>query len=130
MNSISCQFLREFAAKSARSCQFRLFALLLFVVGLPFVVAAQEATVVGTVTDPSGAVVPNVTQANQPARNERTKFVFSGELRAGREQRTSRLSNSDAQGGPNDPLSLADSGDAQDLKALDKMAHALGKGRG
>jgi len=61
MNLISCQSLGEFASKSARSWQFRLFALLLFVVGLPFVAAAQEATVVGTVTDPSGAVVPNVT---------------------------------------------------------------------
>jgi len=37
-----------------------LFLLLLFL-GLPLFVAAQEATLVGTVTDPSGSVVPNVT---------------------------------------------------------------------
>ena len=35
--------------------------LLLLLLGLPLFVAAQEATVVGTVTDPSGSVVPNVT---------------------------------------------------------------------
>jgi hypothetical protein len=34
--------------------------LLVFFVGMPFLAAAQEATVVGTVTDPSGSVVPNV----------------------------------------------------------------------
>jgi hypothetical protein len=35
--------------------------LCLLLAGLPFLVAAQEATIVGTVTDPSGGVVPNVT---------------------------------------------------------------------
>jgi Carboxypeptidase regulatory-like domain len=33
---------------------------LLIFLGLPFFAAAQEATIVGTVTDPSGSVVPNV----------------------------------------------------------------------
>ncbi|HTZ48216.1 MAG TPA: carboxypeptidase regulatory-like domain-containing protein [Verrucomicrobiae bacterium] len=36
-------------------------ALLIVFLGLPFFSAAQEATIVGTVTDPSGSVVPNVT---------------------------------------------------------------------
>jgi hypothetical protein len=39
----------------------RVALLLLLVLGLPFLAAGQEATVVGTVTDPTGGVVPNVT---------------------------------------------------------------------
>jgi len=39
----------------------RLVVLFAVVVGLPFYALAQNAAVVGTVTDPSGAVVPNVT---------------------------------------------------------------------
>ncbi len=35
--------------------------LVLLLAGLPFLAAAQEATIVGTVTDPAGSVVPNVT---------------------------------------------------------------------
>ncbi len=35
--------------------------LCLLLAGLPFLAAAQEATIVGTVTDPAGSVVPNVT---------------------------------------------------------------------
>ena len=38
-----------------------LLVLCLLVVGLSFAASAQTATVVGTVTDPSGSVVPNVT---------------------------------------------------------------------
>jgi len=34
---------------------------LLFLLALPFFASAQEATILGTVTDPSGSVVPNVT---------------------------------------------------------------------
>jgi len=34
---------------------------LLFLLALPFLASAQEATILGTVTDPSGSVVPNVT---------------------------------------------------------------------
>lgn len=39
----------------------RVVLLLLLLLGMPFLVHAQEATLVGTVTDPSGGVVPNVT---------------------------------------------------------------------
>ncbi|HXJ42052.1 MAG TPA: carboxypeptidase-like regulatory domain-containing protein, partial [Bryobacteraceae bacterium] len=39
--------------------QFAVFAFLLFIFGVP--AFAQEATLVGTVTDPSGAAVPNAT---------------------------------------------------------------------
>lgn len=35
--------------------------LLVLLAGLPFLAAAQEGTIVGTVTDPAGSVVPNVT---------------------------------------------------------------------
>ncbi len=35
--------------------------LVVLLVGLPFLAYGQEATIVGTVTDPAGAVVPNVT---------------------------------------------------------------------
>jgi Carboxypeptidase regulatory-like domain len=38
-----------------------LWVLCLLLAGLPFLAAAQEATIVGTVTDPAGSVVPNVT---------------------------------------------------------------------
>ena len=38
-----------------------LWILCLLLAGLPFLAAAQEATIVGTVTDPAGSVVPNVT---------------------------------------------------------------------
>jgi Carboxypeptidase regulatory-like domain len=34
---------------------------LFLIIGLPFLASGQEATMVGTVTDPSGSVVPNVT---------------------------------------------------------------------
>ena len=37
-----------------------LWILCLLLAGLPFLAAAQEATIVGTVTDPAGSVVPNV----------------------------------------------------------------------
>src|SRR5512139_1455583 len=33
----------------------------LLILGMPLLALAQEATIVGTVTDPSGLVVPNVT---------------------------------------------------------------------
>ena len=35
--------------------------LVVLLVGLPFLAYGQDATIVGTVTDPTGAVVPNVT---------------------------------------------------------------------
>jgi hypothetical protein len=47
-------------SKSKRILLSRIVILLAFFVGLPFLAAAQEATIVGTVTDPSGSVVPNV----------------------------------------------------------------------
>ena len=56
----SCSYiLRAFArvSRSRISCSL---LLLLFLLAVPFVASAQEATILGTVTDPSGAVVPNV----------------------------------------------------------------------
>lgn len=52
----------------------RALLVLLFLCGLPFLASAQEATIVGTVTDPSGAVMPNVTITitNQGTGNART----------------------------------------------------------
>ena len=43
-----------------RACTFPV-AFCLLVVGLSLCASAQTATVVGTITDPSGSVVPNVT---------------------------------------------------------------------
>src|SRR5579871_4498608 len=40
---------------------YRLLVLLLLLLGFVFQVSAQEATIVGTVTDPTGAAVPNAT---------------------------------------------------------------------
>src|SRR5208283_4801634 len=45
-----------------------LWILCLLLAGLPFLAAAQEATIVGTVTDPAGSVVLNV--------NDRTRVDF------------------------------------------------------
>jgi len=45
----------------SRNWLLRIFALCALLAGLPFVAAAQDATIVGTVTDPSGAAIPNVT---------------------------------------------------------------------
>ena len=39
----------------------RMFALCLVVLALPLIAAAQNGTILGTVTDPSGAAIPNVT---------------------------------------------------------------------
>jgi hypothetical protein len=59
MNSVA-SFWRNIA--SLKSGNIRYLAILcLLLAGLPFLAAAQEATIVGTVTDPSGSVVPNVT---------------------------------------------------------------------
>jgi Carboxypeptidase regulatory-like domain len=62
MHSPSCGF-TSFSCKDSaqvRKWVGRVFALLLLVLGLPFLAAAQEATILGTVTDQSGAAVPNV----------------------------------------------------------------------
>jgi hypothetical protein len=48
-------------ARILRSNVRYLWILCLLLAGLPFLAAAQEATIVGTVTDPAGSVVPNVT---------------------------------------------------------------------
>jgi hypothetical protein len=56
----SSWFVHGFLSNSrSRSC--RVGFLLLLFLGLPLLAAAQEATIVGTVTDPSGSVAPNVT---------------------------------------------------------------------
>src|SRR6516162_6579699 len=49
------------SSRLTRIWSFRVVTLLLLLAGLPRFAAAQEATLVGTVTDPSGAVIPNVT---------------------------------------------------------------------
>ncbi|MGB2632964.1 MAG: carboxypeptidase-like regulatory domain-containing protein, partial [Candidatus Acidiferrum sp.] len=54
-NSQSCvRALRRFSIS-------HLVVLALLLLGAAFLTSAQEATIVGTVTDPSGSVVPNVT---------------------------------------------------------------------
>src|SRR5712692_1833718 len=57
--SSTCAGSLFFAAKHRRIRSLLILCLLL--VGLPFYALAQTATVVGTVTDPSGSVVPNAT---------------------------------------------------------------------
>jgi hypothetical protein len=61
--------------------------LILALAALPFLAAAQEATLVGTVTDPSGGVVPNVTvtgtnvetgRAHTTTSNDAGQFVLPG----------------------------------------------------
>ena len=55
MNEVVCSF-----ARVLRSNFRYVWILVLLLAGLPFLAAAQEATIVGTVTDPAGSVVPNV----------------------------------------------------------------------
>jgi hypothetical protein len=45
----------------SRNWLLRILTLCALLVGFPFLAAAQEATIVGTVTDPSAAAIPNVT---------------------------------------------------------------------
>src|SRR5260370_23977694 len=61
--------------------------LILALAGLPFLDTAQEATIVGTITDPSGAAVPNVTvtitnvetgRINTATSNDAGLFVTPG----------------------------------------------------
>jgi len=54
-----CQFVKSFAlVVKGRGLSLAVFCMLFF--GLSFHAFGQEATIVGTVTDPSGSVVPNV----------------------------------------------------------------------
>ena len=50
---------KMFRAVSTASWSYRFILLLLVVLVLPYLAAAQEGTILGTVTDPSGAAVPN-----------------------------------------------------------------------
>jgi len=59
MCPLSSLFARTVYAVKRRSSGWRVFLFLLLLC-LPVLASAQEATIVGTVTDPSGAVVPNV----------------------------------------------------------------------
>lgn len=52
------QLLRIVGQAASRRCALRLFALAVLVFGLPLLAKAQTATIVGTVTDPTGAVIP------------------------------------------------------------------------
>jgi hypothetical protein len=56
-----------------------LLILFLLLAGLPFLAAAQEATIVGTVTDPSGGVVPNVTITVTHVETGRVRTVASND---------------------------------------------------
>lgn len=51
---------RNFCSEPNRNWIFRFLALVALLCGLPLLANAQQATIIGTVTDPSGAAVPNV----------------------------------------------------------------------
>ena len=88
MCPLSSLFARAVSAAKCRSLGWPIF-LPLLVLGLPVLASAQEATIVGTVTDPSGAVIPNVavtvTNANTGAvralaTNDAGQYVVPGLL--------------------------------------------------
>jgi len=59
MNSRSSQFANSVVV-AMKGCSRSLAVLCVFLLGMSFHAFAQEATILGTVTDPSGSVVPNV----------------------------------------------------------------------
>jgi hypothetical protein len=61
MNCVSSVCARSLARAVRKFSVSHLVVLALLVLGAAFLTCAQEATIVGTVTDPSGAIVPNVT---------------------------------------------------------------------
>jgi hypothetical protein len=61
MNCVSSICARSLARAVRKFSVSHLVVLALLVFGAAFLTCAQEATIVGTVTDPSGAIVPNVT---------------------------------------------------------------------
>ena len=60
MYSFSSQCVRSFSLNLARNWHIRALVFCVLFLGLPFLAAAQEGTILGTVTDPSGAAIPNV----------------------------------------------------------------------
>src|SRR5215831_17661631 len=61
MNCITSFRFRSFAHLFGRFSVSHVVVLALLLVGVTFLASAQEGTIVGTVTDPSGAAIPNVT---------------------------------------------------------------------
>ena len=70
MNSRSSQFARS-VVLAVKSRGRSLAVLCVFFLGLSFHAFGQEATILGTVTDPSGSVVPNVNVTYYSRRNRR-----------------------------------------------------------
>ena len=60
MKSLSSTFVERLASAAANRSLRRLVMLCMLVMGFSFLAFGQEATIVGTVTDPSGSVIPNV----------------------------------------------------------------------
>src|SRR5271166_6372286 len=56
-----------------------LLLLVLLMAGLPFHAYGQEATILGTITDPAGAIVPNVTITITSVETGRVRSVTSNE---------------------------------------------------
>ena len=53
--------------------------LILAMVGLPFLAYGQDSTIVGSVTDPAGAVVPNVTVTITHVETGKTRVVTTSD---------------------------------------------------
>ena len=80
--NLMCDTKRVLSLVAAKAIQFSrpiIFALVCVVLGMPPCARAQQATIVGTVTDPSGAVLPNVKITLTNVESNAVKTFFTNE---------------------------------------------------